>query len=328
MLADFTKAFGRNFIIGYFIPSAIFLTVWLKLFSSFHSTAYDDLMKDVRFLDRIWSFAIWIFIAWTIGIILLVCNRYLIRTLYGYHLPLKKRLLIRQRRILEELESAIDELRSRRDADGRFTDDDAEQDVQHYTKLMQKRTREFPPDTQSLLWTGLGNIARAAEFYSLKAYGMEIISAWPRLITVLPDNLINAIDLAKAKFDFAVNAFFLTLLISLQYLVSGIITLSPVLLVGTSIGILLMYIAYKLAMIAAQQRGEYFKAATDLYRYDLLQQLGLRIPISWKEERAMWKSLGQLFVYSKKPDDERMPRRDPKEYSRDKYSDTNLNSSD
>jgi hypothetical protein len=171
-----------------------------------------------------------------------------------------------------------------------------------------RRYQQFPPDPKDLLPTRLGNILRAAELYPAdqRRYGMDAVFFWPRLYPLLPDPLRESLAAARASLE--QQLFTATL--------SGVLTVTaavfaatldlpakvwlPV-LVGSA---LLAWIAHRAAARIAVSYAELVRAAFDTHRRALLTAIGLKLPRTLDDERALWKALGQQLYRrdSEQPD--------------------------
>ena len=160
-----------------------------------------------------------------------------------------------------------------------------------------RRYQQFPPDPADLLPTRLGNILRAAELYAgdQSRYGIDAVFFWPRLYPLLPDPLRASLDAARASIE--QQLFTATL--------SGVLALTtaafaatldlpatvwlPV-LAGCAI---LAWATHRIATQVAIGYAELVRSAFDTHRRALLTAIGLELPTTLADERALWKALGQ-----------------------------------
>ncbi|WP_329086528.1 hypothetical protein [Streptosporangium sp. NBC_01469] len=158
------------------------------------------------------------------------------------------------------------------------------------------------PET-GVLPTRLGNVLRAAEFYPIRRYGISLITVWPRLHKVLPRETAEDVEDARATMEF--------LLVLCLWLVA-FAALNPVLavLLGTSmplsillfaLGLVLAYWAYLSAIPAAAEYGEHLRAAFEVHRLKLLEQLRLPQPDTLLAERARWEDLDRFILEGASP---------------------------
>ena len=164
----------------------------------------------------------------------------------------------------------------------------------------------FPADPRDLMPTRLGNALRAAEAYpgDEERWGVDAPFWWPRLYLVLPDSARTVIDDARSGLDQLVVLSALSGVFGLVAL--GLSCASALgaswaglnLIVGFACaagGLLLSWSSYRAAATAATSFGELVRSCYDLYRGDLLAKLGWPMPDTLRQERKLWKALGQQF---------------------------------
>jgi hypothetical protein len=184
-------------------------------------------------------------------------------------------------------------------------------------KIEDKRTvvgreinEDFPHYPYLVLPTRLGNVIRSFESYPLGRYNMDSIALWPRLRAKIDKEYATALDDAKTPLDFIINISVLSAILALSILIFGL--LYPIPLASRQAGIwwgleilffmFMSYCAYLLAIIQTVEWGSMFNAAFDLYRWDLLKQLGYkRVPGSMDEERALWGDIRRQIIYGDPP---------------------------
>jgi hypothetical protein len=205
-----------------------------------------------------------------------------------------------------------------------------------YVKLQLEVHFYFPPKDK-VMPTKLGNLFAAFEWYSKKRYGIDSVAFWPRLISVIPEGYSKIIDDAKSSFDFLINTSFFMFILGIEsiifaYILSAqqcFLALKNCLLFGfedTSallflpfldcwiasikintilwyvvvviIAFFLAYLLYLSAISAAYSLGEVIKSCFDLYRRDLLVQMGITLPESLDEEKRLWDDLAKFIIYN------------------------------
>jgi len=147
--------------------------------------------------------------------------------------------------------------------------------------------------TEDVLPTRLGNILRAAESYAYRHYEAETILLWSRLYHVMPREIVDDIEDARATLEFL-------LVISLWCVAFGLASVAiapavgasmPVALICVGFGLLAAYAAYLSALPAAAEYGEQLRSSFELYRFDLLQRLRAPMPTNLEEEREVWRRI-------------------------------------
>jgi hypothetical protein len=150
--------------------------------------------------------------------------------------------------------------------------------------------------------TRLGNILKNAELYPMDRYQIDAVVVWPRLYGLLPENLVQAMDLSRGGMEhmLLLSALFAAFpLAAGGYLlvVKGAWWLFLLCFWG---GLAVAWSAYGSALDNAQLYGVQYKAAFDLHRNELLKQLRKPLPATQIEEKQTWKEVCQ-FLYRDHP---------------------------
>ncbi len=295
MFGELPKLFDRNFVIGFFLPVAVFITFSILIINPypFGAQAIDFLKADLL----VGTTTIGL-LAWVGGIVLLALNRDLYRLMEGYlkYNPLKlfgwmeKR---RYQRAVNDLEKLDDEYRECIDSDKEFP-------VKSRTRrneLLRQLAGEFPDKEEYLLPTPFGNVLRSFEVYPRYMYGFEAIEGWGRLLAVIPKDYLELIDAARAQVDFWVNLGVVFILLQIEYIVLAFMTRTPLQWWVVLLFIVLGTLAPLRATSSAREWGDFVKSAFDVYRFKLLESLGMDIPKNREQEKALWKKYSQAIIY-------------------------------
>lgn len=162
------------------------------------------------------------------------------------------------------------------------------------------------PTRGSILPTRLGNAIRSFEVYPNQRYGMEAINLWPRLVAKIDGAFADSIESAKASFDFAIHS--AALAGALAALLAGARIFewrrSPteadwrLWAIEIGLSLLLSMWFYRLSIGRAVAWGSTVRSAFDLYRRDLLSQLGYsHTPRTVAEEKAIWDDISWEVTY-------------------------------
>ncbi len=167
------------------------------------------------------------------------------------------------------------------------------------------------PDSQALvLPTRLGNVIRCFESYPNRQYSIAAITMWPRLLSKINKDYAAALDDAKTSFDFMLNSSLLSAVLAAMLLAVGLIYpvqfISPLLWIPWAIKIIFFagasYVFYLSSIGRAGNWGSMVKSAFDLYRWDLLKQLGYaQTPATRAEERDLWLDVSDQIIYGGSP---------------------------
>jgi len=187
------------------------------------------------------------------------------------------------------------------------------------SRIAQRVNTEFPSRQSLIIPTRLGNVIRSFEDYPDRQYGIGAITLWPRLVAKIDKDYAAVIDDSKTSLDFMLNISVLSALTALILSIAGLFYFPPSSLFytpnSTSIRLIiafwlstilaflmLSYVSYVGAIPRANSYGAKVKGAFDLYRADLLKQLGYeRVPKTLKEERSLWDAISLQMIYGDPP---------------------------
>ncbi len=295
MFGELPKLFDRNFVIGFFLPVAVFITISILIVNpyAFGIQAVDFLTTDLL----VGTTTIGL-LSWVGGIVLLAVNRDLYRLMEGYgkYNPLKLFSWLEKRRyqrVVNELEKLDDEFRESINSDEEFP----AKSRTSRNDLMRQLAEEFPDKEEYLLPTPFGNVLRSFEIYPRFMYGLEAIDGWGRLLAVIPKDYLELIDAARAQVDFWVNLGVVFILLQIEYIGLAYTTGTPLQWWVVLLFIGLGTIAPLRATSSAREWGDFVKAAFDVYRFNLLESLGIDIPKDREEEKVLWKKYSQAIIY-------------------------------
>jgi hypothetical protein len=295
MFGELPKLFDRNFVIGFFLPVAILITFSILIINPH---PFGNQLIDFLTTDLLVGTTTIGLLSWVGGIVLLALNRDLYRIMEGYrkYNPLKLFGWMERRRyqkVIDELEQLDDEYRECVESEREFP-------VKSRTRrneLMRQLAEEFPDKEEYLLPTPFGNVLRSFEVYPRYMYGFEAIDGWGRLLAVIPKDYLELIDAARAQVDFWVNLGVVFILLQIEYIVLAFIMGTPLQSWIVILFIVLGTIAPMRATSAAREWGDFVKAAFDVYRFNLLESLGIDLPKNREEERKLWTKYSQAIIY-------------------------------
>lgn len=164
---------------------------------------------------------------------------------------------------------------------------------------------------QSLRANRLGNLVESYTTYSYSRYRIEPEAFWPHLQAHLGDKISGLLTDTRITFDFALSNATLFAIYAMLCLFGG-----PWLyphsawFVLAMAGLLIAVAAYVIAVGAAEEFGDLYRAAWDLHRTDLLQALHRAAPPSLALELKRWDELSKLATYGQ-PIDFELSTADP-----------------
>jgi hypothetical protein len=314
ILSGISSYFSKSLILGTFLPVVVFVILSWLLAVPLLPLDW-PFFKPLEALDTQWKVLAISFFTIVLSGILYNVNSPLIRLYEGYPWAnlwigeRRKKHYQRQFRILQAQWTGMPRLEYelQRSADRQRTEDPRIQQVQKKEKDAGLRLNtDFPKDEKLVLPTRLGNVIRSFESYPNSQYKMEAVVLWPRLVAKVDKEYSGAIDGTKTSFDFMLNCSALSAVLALLMLVVGLIYPTPLTSLQAAlwwlVEIVVFWVAafffYQLSIDRAKAWGSTVKGAFDLYRWDLLKQLGYsRLPQTVAEERALWFNISQRMIY-------------------------------
>ena len=308
LLTSIAGQFAKPLLFSALLPVLLVTTLFLLVVYPLFPVSLSP-PAAVQRLDGMWQVASASLLAVVGAMLLYVLNTPIVRLLCGY--PWKD--TWPGRKMAEWRLSEYRRLRTRRDgflAIVKLLDPSvpAEEAVARrlttsLTKLAARLNEEFPYD-EVVLPTRLGNVIRNFEDYPRQQYGISSVRLWPRLVGVIDAKYVTVLDEAKTVFDFTVNCLVLLAMAALLTIVLAVrAKASGTTLVWTELNVLLFALlaalAYAAAVNRAQGWGSYVKGACDLYRRELLKQLGYqRTPVDTLDEgEQLWTGLSSMWAY-------------------------------
>jgi hypothetical protein len=162
---------------------------------------------------------------------------------------------------------------------------------------MKDLVERFPDEEHLLLPTSFGNTLRAFEIYPRVMYGLEAIDGWGRLQALIPKEYRELIENAKTQVDFWINLGCLSILLLVEYIGLSIYTQSlPAIWLPILVLVAVLVAPWRSRRVAAEW-GDLVKSAFDLYRFNLLDALGIPHPATRQEEKALWQKISQAIIY-------------------------------
>jgi hypothetical protein len=299
-LSDLIKTLVDSFRLSTLLP-ALFFVLLNRLFLFRYlenSPAFKELTSQ-----QTWDEPLIIFLlAYLLGYLLNEIEVPIVRLYEGYpwqHSFLGSVLIGWKRGHLDQLEEEIKELvKTRRDYE-HLSPESKETISQIKAGIQRRRSiidHEFPPDKTGLLPTQAGNIMAKFEAYPGTHYGMDSVTYWPRIYTILAnEGYLPYISQARSGVDFLLNISLLLVLFGLECILLRILLLPHIGWSLPVVAFLLAYIFYKAAISSVYNWGGLIAASFDLFRYQLAQALGLKPAGDFKEEKRRWQGLTQFW---------------------------------
>lgn len=323
VLSAVSGQFTKYLIMGTVLPVVIFVALGLVFGQSITPTSV-PLVSELETLSKQW-FAIAV-TATTVVVsgLLYNLNTPIIRLYEGY--PWRDSRIGKWRilRIQGRLDRAT-KLRDRmKIARAILKKNNADENLLAQLQLRRTRlsflTHSGLPTRNQILPTRLGNAIKSFEEYPFLQYGMDEVTFWPRIVAVAPKDYLTGIDDAKTSFDFFLNVSFLSAVTSAMLLLIGLAFKRPFAndltfafwtleVVGLAVA---SWIFYGISISRAEAWGGLVKGTFDLYRWDLLKQLGYsQKPGTRADEREIWTEISQQVIYHDPVDRPPLPYVEP-----------------
>jgi hypothetical protein len=297
MFSSVSKLADKNFIIGFFVPALIaFLTV-VYAFKSV--TQIGALFGTIAASDK--DFAQLTYVAaavWVMALVLLIFNNAFYRILEGYTPPFAwfPKMIARHQAAYRSLRLRHDYLinAGNRAAASRIT---------------WKLNQDYPSTEGMMLPTRFGNRIRAFTLYPNDLYGADGATLWPRLLSVLPTQVVDSINDARAQMNCMMNVCFLALFVAgaavIRLAYEAIFHVlvnppdAPKLVWVAVLSCTVSYIGYLSATASVLGWGETVKSAFDCFLPELAKQLGYALPEKESNRKKFWDAIARLVLYRK-----------------------------
>lgn len=170
--------------------------------------------------------------------------------------------------------------------------------------LLLERLRQYPDDDRQVAPTLFGNSIRALEMYANDRYDLNTLVLWNDLVASAPDSLQKEEETARASVNFFVAMIYWSVVLAVVSLSTFVAVSLPdswrhpkwqLLLVG-ALGVLLPAAFYGAAVGRCVYWFSAVRALVNTGRIRLAANLGLQVPDSIEQERAMWRAASS-FVY-------------------------------
>lgn len=312
--------FTRSLIFGAFFPVVLFLVIGMVAIQPLLPRGL-PVLQAFQNLDSKGEILALTFAAVVLTVFVYNLNIPIVRLFEGY--PWRRSALgvararCHQRRF-EQLQAAVPRLRMIRDARRKINPsdpliDDLQNRLDQLGRLLQTA---YPIESGFVLPTRFGNVLRSFESYPQAQYGMDGVMCWPRLLSVIPKDVLAPVDEARSAVDFFVNGSILSATLAGVLFVVGCATTNAQAAWSTlirwpleTLGLLLCAaLFYQGAINRAAAWGSAVKSMFDLYRWDLLKKIGYQqVPATRVEERALWDAITKQMQFGDPPFSPPMP---------------------
>jgi hypothetical protein len=168
-----------------------------------------------------------------------------------------------------------------------------EQVVQRAGVAGDELRRRFPLPEHLIQPTALGNVLAAMEDTAGRAYGLDAVTAWPRLYPVLGEQVRSIVDDLRDGLDTAARLAVTMTTTAVASLV--LLGWSEWWMALAAVPFAVAVVAYRGAVQAALAYSTSVHVAFDLHRFDLLKALHTTPPAVVKDERLTYEQWCDLW---------------------------------
>ena len=324
VLSLISGQFTRSLLFGAFFPVVLFLIIGVLAVQPLLPQGL-PLLQAFQNLDSKGEILALSFVAIVLTVFLYNLNIPIVRLFEGY--PWRRSAVggawtRRHQRRFEELREAIPRLRMIRDARRAIDPKDPaintlQNRLDRFGLLLQVA---YPMEAGLVLPTRFGNVLRSFESYPQAQFSMDGVLFWPRLVTVIPKDVLSPVDEARSAVDFFVNGSLLSAALAAALFVVGCAGTNAQTPLSTLVRWPLETLAlslcavlfYEGAINRAAAWGAEVKSMFDLYRWDLLKKIGYQqTPTTRAEERALWDAITKQIEFGDPPFAPPLPYKKP-----------------
>lgn len=297
-LSDVSGVFSRYFVIGFFLPSFFPLVLVGQIVDPASTpTVYREASTGTQLL-------ILGGVALLIALLLSSLQYHLIRLLEGY--PIQRLGDLKGR---DAVQTQLRQIPARMTAHWAAEFETRTQTLNGpqspaRSRAARELNKYFPWRVEAILPTRLGNAIRSFETHPNKRYGLDGVTAWPRVEALLSEGERETLTEVQTPFALFVNLTFLPAAFGI-YVIVDLLEHPPnsflvelALLVATAAVVAgLTYAFYEAAVGAAVRWGTSVRAAFDLHRFELYSKLGLKAPATQAKEVEVAKAATRCMLY-------------------------------
>lgn len=286
LLQELRGYFGRAFVLGAFLPTAVFVgtnvALGLEIGPGLSRTSNDwnNLSGTLKGLAILAVFVVLIVVAYV-----LYSLQYVVTRLFEGYWP-------RHLRRIRNWRAAY-HLSRWRSLDERA----AQATPVEANEIYAEQLAYYPPRTHldKMMPTRLGNILRAAELYAYDRYGIDSAIIWTRLRPLLKPEATASLESWRLVRDFMLLVCTFSGVFSVVWCPLLALKHRWVLCLISATGLLVAFMCYSVAVQSAVAYAEQLRAIFDLHRHRLLEALRRPIPVDAAAERLEWLRLSRFF---------------------------------
>jgi hypothetical protein len=276
------SSLGRTFVLAAYIPSLLFVILnGLLALAISRGLTWPVLQEVLARPMASLEVSLFLFVPVALGAVLMALNTLVIK-FYEGALPFERRWLLAYflGRNLRRHERRYQRLRGLKEKyktapPGRPRDSIAVAIEKEHNKLFDESEGPalLPYDERRVMPTDLGNAFALMEEYPDYRYNMDGVTFWQRMLGVIPVSYQEMLGDEKATLDFLLHLSILSYIFGLEVIVAGLPFRSPYAALGL-LFLALGYLLYRNGVTTALAMGELVKSCYDLYRQELMRELG------------------------------------------------------
>ncbi|MEU8006831.1 hypothetical protein AB0B66_37210 [Catellatospora sp. NPDC049111] len=303
---------GWGLVVGWILPTLINVALFVALAPTVSGVSAGDLLSGAA-TPTVAALGAGVLVA---GLVLAAVQNFLYRVLEGYTLwpgaaqGWGRRRQLRRKRLLTDRHDAMRLAAAEaagQDVAEAIAPYRAHRRLSRYTRriegsavaigLAAERLRRYPIDDDQIAPTRLGNSIRRLEEYAWSRFGLDSQVLWSELVCLVDEQARKEESTARTNVDFFVC------MLSGHVLLAGALaglwlagTLSgPVPLVAAGVLVVVARIWYSAAVRAVDSWDGAVRSMVNLGRGRLAEALGLVMPATLADERAMWQCVARLI---------------------------------
>jgi len=168
-----------------------------------------------------------------------------------------------------------------------------------YARLQNELNSNF--GLQELAPTKMGNVANTVQGYAIRRYHCNLEIVWSNLQRIMAkdDKASATLQEAKTQLDFLVACCWLSLVSAAAWSIIFAFfdpNRAGFLLAALG-GPLIAYMWYRAAAEQYRSFADLVMTSLDTFRFDLLRQMRMKLPVDVEDERTMWEHLDKLTTF-------------------------------
>lgn len=169
--------------------------------------------------------------------------------------------------------------------------------VLRQSKVMDELVYRFPQNKEWILPSRFGNCWAAIESYTIINYSVNLSLLWSRLLAFVPKDYYEIIVRSKSRIDASVTGMVLFVLFSVTWIIPIFQKFQTLIgLFYILVSLIFFWMIYQMGVDSVISYGKLIKSAVDLYRHEVIKQMGFGVPQDIESEKNTWRDLQKLWT--------------------------------